>query len=194
MADLCGGKGPGSTNFATLPVGCSSACPPFKIDASEGAVFDHFAQEQVKAVGTELSYWHQDLEGSKRDPLYDEPIQRKWAGPYKISGFVEYMEGQPQMREEGAVVRWEGRIWIARKELEDNNAPAPTEGDIIQYWDDRFFTSFSVNDAEVPKAGYYFDVIKASDDGHVGDTSHFVGFSIQVLRRTEFTPERRLEG
>jgi|WetSurMetagenome_2_1015567.scaffolds.fasta_scaffold02643_6 hypothetical protein len=194
MAENCGDKGPGSTKFAELPASCSVSCPPFKIDASEGAVFDHFAQEHVSAHGTELKYWHQDLEASRRDALYDEPINRAWRGPFKLTGFVEYMEGQPGMREEGAFVRWEGRIWIARKELEDNNCPAPTEGDVIQYWDDRFFAGFAVNDEHVPGSGYYFDVIKASDDGHVGDTGYFVGFSIQVLRRTEFTPERRLEG
>jgi hypothetical protein len=194
MADPCGGKGPGSTQFAELPGSCAAKCPPFKIDDSEGGVFDHFAQEQVKAVGPDISYWHQDLDASTRDPLYDEPIDRVWRGPFKLTGFVEYMEGQPGMREEGSFVRWEGRIWLPRKELEDNNAPAPVEGDVIQYWDDRFFADFAVNDEAVPKAGYYFDIIKASDDGHVGDTSHFVGFALQVVRRTEFTAERRLEG
>jgi hypothetical protein len=36
-------------------------------------------------------------------------------------------------------------------------------------------------------------VINADDDGHVFDTGHFVGMVLQVMRRTEFTAERRLD-
>ena len=187
--------GTGSCEFVTLKKkGGLISCPPFKLDEQEGRVFDSIAQEHVAAHGTELDYWHQDLENSIRDGLYDEPIERKWKGPYKINAFVEYMGGQPAMREEGMVVRWEGRIWVARVEFEDRNAPAPLEGDVLRFLDNKFFEEHSVNADHVPGAGYFFDVINADDDGHVFDTGYFVGFTINVLRRTEFTPERRLDG
>ena len=157
-------------------------------------MYDHFAQEHVEASGTDILLWYQDLENSLRDPLYDEPIDREWLGPFKLTGWVEYIAGTPQMREEGMVVRWEGRIWIARKELEDTGTPAPLEGDMIKYWDDKFFAEHGVNAQSGVHGGYYFDVINVDDDGHVQDDGHFVGLTINVLRRTEFTPERRLEG
>jgi len=179
--------------FAKLVPICATPCPPFKIDEADAALYDHFAQESVYAHGTELLFWHQDLHKSRRDPLYDEPIDRDWRGPFTLNGFVTYMESTPQMREEGLVIRWEGEIWVARKELEDKGAPIPTEGDVFKFWENRFFTEYSVAAEEgVPNAGYYFDVIHTKDDGHIGDTAYFVGISLRVIRRTEFTPERRL--
>lgn len=190
MVKKCSGVG--NCGFATLDKSSQSLCASFKLDDSESQMFDHFAQEHTEAHGTDLHLWHQNLETSTRDPLYDEPIEREWGGPFKLTGFVEYMAGTPQMREEGMVVRWQGTIWVARKELEDTGTPAPLEGDVIKFWDNKFFAEHSVNAEHGVHGGYYFDVINADDDGHVHDTGHFVGIMLTVLRRTEFTPERRL--
>lgn len=185
-------------NFAKVETSCPPKCGPFELEESEACFFDSIAQEHVKAHGTDLMFWHQDIEASVKDPLYDEPIAREWAGPYKIKGFVEYMAGTPQMQEEGMTVRWSGRVWVARVELEERGAPAPLEGDVFKFWDNKFFTEHSVNADEAalhgsPKPGYFFDIINVDDDGHVFDTGHFVGLVITVSRRTEFAAERRLE-
>lgn len=178
-------------NFCSLR-GCSKE--QFHIDGSEIATFDHFVVERTRAHGTKLDYWHQDLKRTKRDALYDEPIDRVWAGPYKIYGYVEYAPGQPEMREEGMRVTWTGNIWIPRAELELVKAPPPLEGDIIRYWRIPFFAEHGVNSEEsaVDTAGYFFDVVNSDDDGHIADAEAFVGFKLEVRRRTEFTPERRL--
>jgi len=149
------------------------------------------------AVGTDIMYWHQNVSRSVRDPLYDEPIERAWDGPYQLKGFVEYMESQPQMKEEGLTIRWQGTIWIARAAVEAISAPVPLEGDVFRFWNNRFFNQHAVNqdtDAVTgpPASGYYFDVTNVDDEGHVFDTGYFVGLRIRVMRRTEFTPERRL--
>lgn len=177
--------------FCSL-AGCEKS--KFVIDGSEIATFDHFAVERTEATGTNLDYWHQDIEGSVRDPLYDEPIDRKWKGPFKIVGYVEYAPGQPEMREEGMRVTWTGTIWMARKAIEDAGAPAPLEGDVIRYWPIPFFAEHGVNSEKsaVRTAGYFFDVVNCDDDGHIGGAAAFVGFKLEVRRRTEFTPERRL--
>lgn len=182
-----------SCEFAKLPKTGPQTCGPFELTGSEGAMFDHFAQEHTGASGTEVLLWHQDLEESIRDPLYDEPIEREWQGPFKFKAWVEYIAGTPQMQEEGMTVRWQGNIWVARKELEDTGTPAPLEGDVIKYWDNKFFAEHGVNAEHGVEGGYYFDVINVDDDGHVNDSGHFVGLTITVLRRTEFTPERRLD-
>lgn len=188
----------GHCEFVRAETACPTRCKPFSFSDKEACVFDKIAQEHTEAIGTTLYFWHQDIEHSIRDPLYDEPIDRAWDGPYKIKGYVEYMEGQPQMQEQGMTVRWQGTIWIARSSLEDAGAPAPLEGDVFKFWDNKFFTEHSVNADEdalhgIPKPGYFFDVINADDDGHIFDEAHFVGMRIQVMRRTEFTAERRLE-
>ena len=186
-------SGIGSCEFAKLRKSGPQTCGPFELDGRDAAMYDHFAQEHVNASGTTILLWHQDLEESLRDPLYDEPIDRVWAGPYKLKAWVEYIAGTPQMREEGMTVRWEGRIWVARKELEDTGTPAPLEGDVIKYWDNKFFAEHGVNAEEGVHGGYYYDVINVDDAGHVQDSDHFVGLTINVLRRTEFTAERRLD-
>jgi hypothetical protein len=183
----------GVCEFAKVKTAC-----PFELTEAEACVFDSIAEEHVSGHGTDLLFWHQDVEHSIRDPLYDEPIDRAWRGPYALKGFVEYMAGQPQMDEQGMTVRWRGFIWIARSALESAGAPAPLEGDVLKFWDNKFFTEHSVNSDEdaihgPPPSGYFFDVINADDDGHIFDTGHFVGLKLEVMRRTEFTPERRLE-
>lgn len=184
----------GSCEFAKLPKSGPQKCGPFSLGERDGAMFDHFAQEHTEASGTEILFWHQNLEESLRDPLYDEPIDREWLGPYKMKAWVEYIAGSPQMTENGMTVRWSGTMWIARKTLEDGGIPAPLEGDVIKYWDNKFFTEHGVNAEEGVHGGYYFDIINVDDHGHVHDSGHFVGLTINIMRRTEFTPERRLDG
>ncbi len=191
-------KKAGVCKFAKVETSCPTKCKPFAFSEQESCVFDSIAQEFTEAIGTTLYFWHQDLSASIRDPLYDEPIDRAWKGPYKMKGFVEYMEGRPQMQEQGMSVRWQGQIFLARATLEAAGAPAPLEGDVFRFWDNQFFTNHSVNDDKdalqgTPRPGYYFDVINCDDTGHIHDEAHFTGFVITVMRRTEFTPERRLE-
>lgn len=181
--------------FATLQkTQCHPACEPVRLDGSELQMFDSIAQEHVKAHGTEILYWRQDLDRSQRDPLYDEPVDRSFRGPYKVYGFVEYAAGQPETTEQGMRVTWAGTVWIPRVEFEQSGAGSPLEGDVLQYWNVPWFGEHGVNSEEVPGRGYYFDVVNADDDGHVFDSAAFVGFKLEVRRRTEFTPERRLEG
>lgn len=191
-------KKAGVCEFAKVETSCPTKCKPFSFSEKESCVFDSIATEITEATGTTLYFWHQDLVESLRDPLYDEPIDRAWKGPYKMKGFVEYMEGQPLMDERGMTVRWTGAIYLSRATIEAAGAPAPLEGDVFRFWDNRFFTGHSVNDDKdalegSPAPGYYFDVINSDDTGHIFDEAHFVGFRIMVQRRTEFTAERRLE-
>lgn len=182
-------------DFATLlDSDCHPACEPVRLDAQELFVFDSIANEHVEAHGTEIKYWRQDLDRSLRDPLYDEPVDRCFRGPFQMFGFVEYPPGVPEMTENGMRVTWATSVWIPRVQFESAGAGSPLEGDVLQFWDLPFFGEHGVNAEEVPGRGYYFDVVNADDDGHVFDSAAFVGFKLEVRRRTEFTPERRLEG
>lgn len=158
----------------------------------ERFLFDLWAQEHTHILGTTIEFWSLDIPNSKRDPVYDEPIERKWLGPFKMKGWLEWPPGTPEAREEGFRTTYQASIWLARKEFEDANSPTPNEGDVIRVWNTPFYQDFSVDQENVPGRGYYFDVTNVDDDGHVFDQSTFVGFRCDIQRRTEFTPERRL--
>lgn len=168
-------------------------CGSFRFDGAELCLFDSIAEEQLQRAGTPIQYWQQDIENSKRDPLYDEPISRSWRGPYNLMAFVEYAAESMEAREEGTRSVWNGVLWIARISLEQAGGKAPEAGDVVRYWADAaFYAKHSVIGANEPGSGYYFDVTNVDTDGHLFDSSKFVGFKLELARRTEFTPERRL--
>jgi hypothetical protein len=181
-------------DYATVDTAKPEGCDPFQLNGQEICFFDGLVEDHLNTHGTDITYWHQDIENSTRDPIYDEPIDRAWLGPYRLKGYAEYIAAAPEAREEGTRVTWNGTLWLSRKGLEDIGAPAPLEGDVVKYWDNRFFAEHSTNGEHVPGSGYYFDVVNSDDDGHVFDSANFTGFKLTIARRTEFTPERRLAG
>lgn len=162
----------------------------FTLSDSEKELFDLFAKEQVDIIGTPLDYFSQQLEQSSRDPLYDEPTQRSWAGPFKMKAWVSWASSIPVTSEEGFRFQFLAQVWVPRAEVERVGMPAPFEGDVLRFWNIPFFND--ITDEGVAGSGYFFDVINADNDGHINDTSTFVGFRLDVKRRTEFTPERRI--
>jgi hypothetical protein len=167
-------------------------CPDKLLSLSDIAdkekdMFDSFSQEQVKIAGTTMDLYKLNLDRSKRDPLYDEPIERVYDGPYRMKCVMDYPASIPSTGEEGFRIEWPASVWIPRKELEDADAPTPFEGDVIRVWDTPFYRSF-----KVPASGFYFDVINVDTDGHLHDTPTFVGFRVTLKRRTEMAPERKI--
>jgi len=173
---------------------CTDTCTKMLLDGSELCYFDSLLEEHIQITGTPIEYYHQDLAKSRRDPLYDEPIERAWKGPYRLKGFVEYIPSQSEMREEGFRVTWNGTVFLPRKALEDLGAPSPLQGDVLRFWENKFFQKHAAGGREEPGAGYYFDVIHVDDDQHLFDTALFLGFKLTVARRTEFSAERRVRG
>jgi hypothetical protein len=77
--------------------------------------------------------------------------------------------------------------------VEEAVAPVPSEGDVLQAWNIPFYQKYSTAEQEpLPTAGYYFNVVDVDTDGQLFDNPTFVGFKLKLNRRTEFTPERRL--
>lgn len=192
----CGGCGGGcgtGCNYAVVDMACGeNACASFEMNASELCFFDGLLEEHIEIIGTPIEYYSQDIAGATRDPLYDEPIARKWRGPWRFKAFVEHAPAQPEVREEGFRVSWSGTLFIPRISLERVGAPSPLEGDVVKYWENKFFTRHATGGKGDPGGGYYFDVTSVDDDQHLFDTSAFLGFKLGIARRTEFAPERRL--
>lgn len=162
-----------------------------RLDGSERALFDSIATDLNRHAGTPIEYFKQVIKS--RDPVTSEPLERGWR-KFDMYANFERPTGSPEMREEGFRITWSGTVWITRLEFERAGCPPPEEADVIRAWDVPFFASFGTAYEDVPKAGYYFDIVDVEDDGHINDSAAFVQFQMEIRRRTELTPERRLFG
>lgn len=166
---------------------------PIRRADTELALYDSIAAEQVRCSGTVGDYYSLNVQKSTVNPTYDESIRRVFDGPFRLAMFVEWPKSNPEVREEGMRVKWECRGWIPRVEFENARAPVPLEGDMVRIWRTPFFDSWSVSGDEPQGGGYYFNVVKCNDEGHLYDSPGFVGFEVTLQRSTDFTPERRLD-
>jgi len=166
----------------------------FDLNCNQTDLFAIWTKEQSEASGTEVTYWSQDLEKSQLDPLYNEPEERVWHGPYKLTGNLDWPEQAFEVREEGARIIWTGKLFLSRLSVENANfIMAPKEGDVIRVWQIPHFDQFAQGvDSNIPNAGYFFDVTQAQETGYPFDGPDFTGFTLDIARRTEFTPERRV--
>lgn len=159
----------------------------------EHDLFDSLAQEHVQISGTAIDYFSHQVDRSTRDALYDEPIKRAYAGPFRLKGYVAWPDSTPEVRMEGLRSVFNAEAWIPRKEFEDGHCPAPNETDVMRIWKSPYFDKEWATDGDaVPDSGYFFDVLNVNDDGHLFDSLQFVGWRLVLKRRTEFTPERRI--
>lgn len=164
---------------------------PFRFSENELDLYDQIAGEQIAHVGTELVVYQLDIVNSKVDPLYGEPQERVFKGPYQMFAHVAWPEASPAVGEAGKEFEWPSAAWLPRMGLEKVGARAPLEGDIVRFWDLPYFvmqaSGYAPEDAD---AGYYFQVIKVNNDGHLFDSAKFVGFRLDLKRLSAFSPER----
>ena len=166
----------------------------FNLDDRELFLIDGYANEHVSILGTSIEYWAIDIHGSKKDPLYGEAIERNFKGPYKYKVWFSYTESTPEAREEGLVERYQPTAWLPRKQVEEASATLPIEGDVLRAWNIPFYALYGVAEHKAPPdGGYYFNIIDVDTDGQVFDNASFVGYKLQLRRRSEFTPERRIK-
>jgi hypothetical protein len=165
----------------------------FKLDDRELFLIDGYANEHVRILGTQITYWSISAANSRRDPVYGEPIDRVFLGPFKYTAWLSYTESVASVREEGLVQQFQPTAWLPRKMVEEASAPVPTEGDVLQAWNLPFYHKYSTAEQQaLQTAGWYFNVTDVDTDGHLFDNPSFVGFKLKLNRRSEFTPERRL--
>jgi hypothetical protein len=163
--------------------------PTFRLDAQEIQMWDLFAQEPVNAAGTRCELWRRNLAKSTSDPLYSEPSQVVFDGPYVFYANVEWPEATPEASEDGLRLLFPSGCWIPRKTLEDANAGGVRRGDVLRFWELPVFDDLSSNYQAIPGQGYFFDIIKTNDDGHLHDAPQFVAFRCDLKRKSTFGPE-----
>jgi hypothetical protein len=170
--------------------------PAGKALCDNGDLFACWAAEHIKASGTEIDYWWQDLNKAILDPLYNEPDKRVWTGPVRLMAYVKWPEQQYEVTEQGSHAIFPSEAWLPRLLVEASEMTGfPKEGDVLQFWNIPFFEQYGLDGDllwDIPNAGYFFDIINVNDDAHFLDRAEFAGFKLTLKRRTEFTPERRV--
>jgi hypothetical protein len=163
-----------------------------RMNDKELFLFDTWTQERTTIEGTDVEYYSLDVLGSKKDPLYNEPVEPVFKGPYKLRIVVFNIEFTPEAQERGFRHIYSAAAWIPRRTVEDASMGFPHEGDALRIWRTPFFDRFTEPEKMIDGTGFYFDVIKVDADGHPFDEPGFVGFRLEMKRRTEFNPDRRL--
>ena len=160
------------------------------LDDSELELFDCIASDLNELAGSKINYYGYDpysLENRALiDPLYGEPTERKFSGPFRIWAQVKYPEYTPLTEEPGFSREWDAKVTISRVHLDEQNAPYPSEGDIIELWRTPFHDAWSMG------KGMFFTVVKSNNDGHINQTPSFVQFKLDLKRRTQFGAERKI--
>lgn len=143
------------------------------------AYFQRLEKERFGLTGPEATYFTL-FRGRNVDPLYNEPTGAGWEfEEFCLQVTVEYEEKDnliPSTREEGAEFEYDAFVNIAKLEWEER-APVgkrPKTGDVIF----------------VQKE--YFDVVKANSAGMVVNRDSFVGYRLELRKRSKFDAKRKV--
>lgn len=161
----------------------------FRLDGAELFMHDHFTQEVINAAGTDCRIFQLDPAKAKVDTVYGEPTANGWGDPIILRGHIEWPESTPEAGEEGMRMLWPSAVWIPRKSLEEAGGKPIEEGDIVHFWHLPFFDDESTRRVKTTNQGYFFDVIKVNDDGHLHDAPQFIAFRCDLKRRSNAPPE-----
>lgn len=174
----------------------------------ELAYFRELEAERIELSSPECEYYSLNR-GKNVDALYGEPTNDPLYGgssprgtpsrsgeawnfypdidegqePLVIVAAIEYQQmdnREPSTREEGIEWLYDAQIFISRNHwecaLEDTaiEGRLPKVGDVIYLFEE------------------WWDVVKAGKGGDVLDTPEYVGFKLDVRKRTKFTPDRKV--
>lgn len=194
MADKCSDPKPYATPGNGAVVSPMKEGEDFRLSDAEKALIDGYAGEQTHIAGVPIDYWCINAVDTVKDPLYAEPIDRKFIGPFRLFAVFQAPQQDVGTAEEGLSARFTSTCTIPRTAFEVAGAPLPGPGDVLNVWNLPLYVAQSTVEAlPLPGAGYYFDVLQANPDGYINDSPTFVRWSLPLKRRTTFTPERRLQ-
>lgn len=161
----------------------------------ERAFWDSVAQEPARLSGTPIRFWSL-RRAANRHPLYKEPSGKsvgdgewEYQGPFELMAAVEFDQGNQttaQAGDQGGIEKSaDATAWIARKEVEDREAPAPKEGDVVEFWD-------GFGGSALAGQKHHFDVVVANRDGNIVTSDVFVMYKLTLKTRTRFDPGRKV--
>ena len=166
---------------------------------SEGVdLQSEWSAEHLSISGVEVEYWRLLEHQGERHPLYREPLpgQRTFEGPYLMRAHVDAPQAMVEAGEKGYRATWTGSGYIARL-LWERAVPGsdpPAEGDVLGIWvRDRFYQEEAHQGGTVHGAHLFFTVSDVSVAGNQVSSATVTGWTVNLLRNTEFGAERRIE-
>jgi hypothetical protein len=124
------------------------------------------------------------------DPVYGSPVESEEFSshdePVITLGYVEFNpEGDivETPMDFGLRVTQEARMTTPYLHYRANDIDPPKRGDLVEFWGDSW-----------EEFGVFYDVTKVVPDGYVNSSSYFVQYKMELRRREDYLPERRLLG
>lgn len=169
------------------------------LNGSEQKFFDNVALEVLTLAGTpDPVLWKffsvlpstpiSSVSG-QIDCIYSDPVSGSKHYLAYSKGLMCYFEKPDSLfdaTDQGLTEKNEGRMWLARKNLEALKVPLDVEGDhvtagdIIQLW--------SKNKIRT----WYFEVVQVEREGFENDSDVFTHYACNVVRNHNFKPERKI--
>lgn len=173
----------------------------------DAAYLRSLEEERIELVGPTAEYYSLNR-GVHVDTLYNEPDnewlyggesqrgtnqqdKKAWnfcpglgaaAVTLPVSVQYEEMDGRsPSVRSEGFKADYDAQLFMSKKHwdcaIEGTcmSGRSPKEGDVVYVFNT------------------WWDVMKSGSGGNILDTPYFVGYRLELKRRTEFVPERKVD-
>lgn len=149
------------------------------INDKDKCFFDSIASEVIRLAGTTCVVYQLDQDGSKRDPLYDEPADTSFVrnadGTVGIECpvFFKSPDRNATSGEEGYRLDRMSEVHFAQIDLDEREIRRLRVGDIIKVWNK------------------FYDVIDSHrGEGHLNDTGEVSStLRVDVQRRMKAPPE-----
>jgi hypothetical protein len=171
---------------------------PLRYESEGIDLQSRWSAEHLSVSGAEVEYWRLLEHQGGRHPLYREPLpgRRTFEGPYLMRAHVDLPSAMVEVGEKGYRATWTGSGYIARILWEQavQVSEPPSEGDVLGIWvRDRFYQSEAHQGGTVHGAHLYYTVSDVSVAGSQFSSPTVVGWTVNLLRNTDFGAERRIE-
>lgn len=120
------------------------------------------------------------------DPLYGQPIGQEFEAPYVTMGVLKYdatSNRELSQGEWGQQLSNTAELHIPYYHHLTNQLPMPQEGDLVEVWAQSW-----------ELLGTFYNIIKVDPAGRIQGGPYYTRWQLQLERREEFLPERRLLG
>lgn len=119
--------------------------------------------------------------------VYGHPTENEFSGvPHLSMAVVQFNEESDKesiRMEFGQQFTRRIQMWIPTWEHISRDIVFPEDGDLVEFWGDNW-----------EEFGVFYEMTKVTRQGFIHNTSYFVNFKVELQRRDDFVPERRLFG
>jgi hypothetical protein len=170
----------GSTTLSSVPL-----YPKTQVSAGEARSDRNVGMPGINPPASlGLRIWRAGVE--RVDPIYGQPIGQEFEAPYVTMGVLKYdatSNRDLSQGEWGQQLSNTGELHIPYYHHLINQLPMPQEGDLVEVWAQSW-----------ELLGTFYNIIKVDPAGRIQGGPYYTRWQLQLERREEFLPERRLLG